>query len=325
MSDRIDTLINELADDLHTPDINTIRERAAAQRHRRATAKLATTTIVALVAVVGAIIWVSDPEPTNVATDGQPTAPEAETSAPPEPGIILSTVPGAMSESELLNWMSLNSLRPRSDPFVTFHALDGGTSRTDNGPMQGLGLSLFASATDDGYELVLRTSAGCGPLLQFGLIEFEGTRIQFLPLQSPESIELIFNDANNLCAPIPSEVLNDVLLADTFAIHPTAQGLTLAGSSNIIQFQLTDLLGNRIDPVYELPDQTNPYVGLTVEQAAALADANGRFWRVGVLDGVPQRVEHDLVADRLNFNVVDGIVIAAPTDADLVGSARLAG
>jgi hypothetical protein len=313
MSDRIDTLINELADDLDTPGINTIRERAAAQQERRHTAKLAAAAVVALFAAVGAITWLTEPEPTNVATDGQATEPEAENKTPSEPSPVDPAVSAALTESELLNWMTLNSLRPRSDPFVTFHALHGGTSQA--GPMQGLGLSLFASATDDGYELVLRTSAGCGPLLQFGLIQFEGTRIQFLPRQSPESIELIFNDANNLCAPIPSELLNDVLFADTFTIYPTTQGLTLAGSSNIIQFQLTDLLGNRIDPIFELPDATNPYVGLTIEEAGALADANGRFWRVAVLDGVTQPARLIFLPDRLNFNVVDSIVIAAPTDA----------
>ena len=318
MSDRIDTLITELADDLRTPDINTIRERAAVKQNRRATAKLATTALVALVALGGAFIWLSDPEPTNVATDGQTTAPEAETASPSEPRIILPTMPGPMTESELLSWMTLNSLRPTSEPFVTFHALGGEMSQAD--PMHGLGLSLFAFATDDGYELSLRTSAGCGPLLQFGLIQFEGTRIQFLPRQSPESVELIFNDSDNLCVPIPSELLDDVLLTNTFAIHPTAQGLTFAGSSSSIPFQLTDLLGNRIEPVFESPDQTNPYIGLTIEEAGALADANGRAWRIGVLDGVTQRVFADLVPDRLNFNVVAGIVVAAPTDADLGAS-----
>ena len=59
------------------------------------------------------------------------------------------------------------------------------------------------------------------------------------------------------------------------------------------------------------------YVSLPVEEAGALADANGEDWRVINLDGEPQLHQQDIRPKRLNFTVVDGIVVSVQTDSQM--------
>lgn len=49
---------------------------------------------------------------------------------------------------------------------------------------------------------------------------------------------------------------------------------------------------------------------MTVEDATALAEANGYVARVGSIDGEPQAVTMDYRLDRFTFDVVDGVVTA---------------
>lgn len=49
---------------------------------------------------------------------------------------------------------------------------------------------------------------------------------------------------------------------------------------------------------------------MTVEEATALAEANGYIARVGSIDGEPQAVTMDYRLDRFTFDVVDGAVTA---------------
>jgi hypothetical protein len=59
------------------------------------------------------------------------------------------------------------------------------------------------------------------------------------------------------------------------------------------------------------------YVSLPIEDAGALADANGEEWRVITLDGVPQLHQQDIRPNRLNFTVVDGLVVSVQTDRQM--------
>lgn len=49
---------------------------------------------------------------------------------------------------------------------------------------------------------------------------------------------------------------------------------------------------------------------MTVDDATALAEANGYTARVGSIDGEPQAVTMDYRLDRFTFDVVDGVVTA---------------
>lgn len=48
---------------------------------------------------------------------------------------------------------------------------------------------------------------------------------------------------------------------------------------------------------------------MTVDDATALAEANGYIARVGTIDGEPQAVTMDYRVDRFTFDVADGLVI----------------
>lgn len=62
----------------------------------------------------------------------------------------------------------------------------------------------------------------------------------------------------------------------------------------------------RNDGAAEAPN----YVGMTLEEAEAAADARGLRHRVVEVDGEPRPVTMDYLEDRLNFSVADGVVIA---------------
>jgi hypothetical protein len=59
------------------------------------------------------------------------------------------------------------------------------------------------------------------------------------------------------------------------------------------------------------PPELEEYVGLSVDDAGALADSEDRPWRIVEEDGEPLPVTRDLVPDRANFVVEDGTVTAA--------------
>jgi len=62
------------------------------------------------------------------------------------------------------------------------------------------------------------------------------------------------------------------------------------------------------------------FAGLSVEEAAAKANEQGRAWRIIREDGVDLVVTDDYSEDRLNFSVEDGMVVAATTDAEMAGA-----
>jgi hypothetical protein len=55
------------------------------------------------------------------------------------------------------------------------------------------------------------------------------------------------------------------------------------------------------------------YVGLTVDEATAKAEADGRPSRVVEIDGEPQPATMDFIENRLNFAVEDGTVVEVTT------------
>ncbi|MDH3754693.1 MAG: hypothetical protein OEU32_12540 [Acidimicrobiia bacterium] len=64
----------------------------------------------------------------------------------------------------------------------------------------------------------------------------------------------------------------------------------------------------------EAPSPSDDFVGLTVDEAEALADERGQDWRIRRLDGEDLLVTSDFVEGRLNFDVEDDVVVAARTD-----------
>ena len=68
--------------------------------------------------------------------------------------------------------------------------------------------------------------------------------------------------------------------------------------------------GLETQPVEEpAPAETDNYIGLTVEQAQALAETNGVAFRIGMLDGEPLPVTMDYRPGRITASVVDDIVV----------------
>ena len=55
------------------------------------------------------------------------------------------------------------------------------------------------------------------------------------------------------------------------------------------------------------------YIGLNEEEAGALADDEGRPWRVIEIDGEPQMATADYNEERLNFAITDGVVVGVRT------------
>lgn len=52
------------------------------------------------------------------------------------------------------------------------------------------------------------------------------------------------------------------------------------------------------------------YIGLTEIEAAALADSRGVDFRVASIDGEPQMLTMDFIEDRVNVDLVDGVVVS---------------
>lgn len=67
------------------------------------------------------------------------------------------------------------------------------------------------------------------------------------------------------------------------------------------------------------------FVGLSVDEAGARAQEQGRPWRIIREDGVDLAVTEDFSEDRLNFTVEDGTVVAAVTDADMISGDTTSG
>ncbi len=76
------------------------------------------------------------------------------------------------------------------------------------------------------------------------------------------------------------------------------------------------------DPTDEREDEMGTpdelaFIGLSVDDAAALAEADARPWRIGRQDGEFLAVTDDYVVGRVTFEVDDGVVTAADVEAPL--------
>lgn len=68
--------------------------------------------------------------------------------------------------------------------------------------------------------------------------------------------------------------------------------------------------GLETQPVEEpTPAETDDYIGLTVEQAQALAETSDVAFRIGMIDGEPQPVTMDYRPGRITASVVDDLVV----------------
>jgi hypothetical protein len=75
-------------------------------------------------------------------------------------------------------------------------------------------------------------------------------------------------------------------------------------------------------PETGVDEEVLQFVGLTLEEASALAERQGRQWRVGRQDGEDLALTADLIDRRVTFEVDDGIVTAATIEhADAEGAA----
>ena len=68
--------------------------------------------------------------------------------------------------------------------------------------------------------------------------------------------------------------------------------------------------GLETQPIEEpAPAETDNYIGLTVEQAQALAETSGVAFRIGMIDGEPLPVTMDYRPGRITASVVDDVVV----------------
>ncbi|MFN8185673.1 MAG: hypothetical protein U0R69_01200 [Gaiellales bacterium] len=65
-----------------------------------------------------------------------------------------------------------------------------------------------------------------------------------------------------------------------------------------------------------LDDEALQFVGLTLEEASALAEQQERQWRVGREDGEDRALTADFIDRRVTFEVDDGVVVAATIEHD---------
>ena len=75
------------------------------------------------------------------------------------------------------------------------------------------------------------------------------------------------------------------------------------------------------DGLNETFGQGEPFVGLTISEATALADDEGRAWRVGRQDDEGFVLTDDLFPGRVTFEIDDGTVTSATIESPSVPSA----
>ena len=75
------------------------------------------------------------------------------------------------------------------------------------------------------------------------------------------------------------------------------------------------------DGLNETVAQGEPFVGLTISEATALAEDEGRTWRVGRQDDEGFVLTDDLVPERVTFEIDNGTVTSATIESPSVPSA----
>lgn len=76
-----------------------------------------------------------------------------------------------------------------------------------------------------------------------------------------------------------------------------------------------DIVLGDVDDGDEPASQGERFVGLSESEAAALAEAEGRVWRVGRRDAEELALSADLMVGRVTFEIDDGLVISASIEA----------
>lgn len=356
--DDVENLINNIADDFEAPGVEQIHAIAASRKQKRqlATKVGGAAAIVLLIAGLG--FWATRPEPTKVATgDDADSASVANDSAPIEfdewesiplvqrrlintnrwfvtsrQGIPESSHPGservnfsdnmiAFSNCEGIiydiSWTQKGFLVERPTPVDPNADRDSmGCEGAIDGIVQtpmptGLDVTVKANAdqtislTSSEWQLTL-SAMGPGD---------DDTRI-YISLPVDEAAALA--EANGLDWRVVHIDGQDQRIDASVKLDrvnfTTQGGIVIHVRSDA---ELAALSGPETTTTTTIVQFADLYVSLPIEEAGALADANGEDWRVINLDGVPQEHEQDLRPDRLNFTVVDGVVVFVQTDSQM--------
>lgn len=359
--DELEDLINNIADDFDAPGVEHIHAIAASRKQKRqvATKVGGVAAIVLLIAGLG--FWVTRPDPTELATgDDAASSSVADDSAPVEfddwdsiplvqrrlintnrwfvtsrQGIPESSHPGgervsfsdnmiAFSNCEWIiydiTWTQDGFTVERQTPKdpnaeVTLEGCEDPIDGVFLTPMpSGLEVKVVANAdrtislTSSEWQLTL---SAMGP-------RDDDTRIYIsLPLEEAAALA----EANGLewrVVHIDGEDQRiDAALKPERLNFTTQGGIVIHVRSDA---ELAALSGAETTTTTTIVQSADLYVSLPIEDAGALADANGEDWRVITLDGVPQLHQQDIRPNRLNFTVVDGLVVSVQTDSQMYDS-----
>ncbi len=322
--DEIENLLTNIAGDFEAPKIEVIHAIAESRRQRR-TRGIAVTTIALLaVGIAGIGAWLNEPESTRFSTVGEEESPVdtqvAADSAPVEFD-QWDSAGEPFSPQSFAAWMLVNRVSGSNGLVVDLIAVDSDPT------INQVRLRLSAFPLDGSFEFFAVLSAECGPRVDHGMLRFEDESAWFASGERPDSENIVFGDLGYDCIP-PAPQKLDRVLAGALAITPSERGLRMSSSGEHVDFVVQQRLtagseeqtapanGMRLNPPIVV---VNPYLSLSVKEAGALADDFGREWRVISIDGEALFRTQDLRIGRLNFTVVDGIVVDAQTDEEMSG------
>ncbi len=239
MSDEVEDLINNIADDFDAPDVEHIHTIAASRKQKRQAATRISGVVAIVFLIAGFGIWLNQPESTRMATFGDgdtPTESPAVASDSP-PLVVLGHEQdrgGPLSEKSFGEWMMANRLRDDRKPSISLVAQD--SDPTTNA----VRLNLSAFPVDGSFEFFAVIYAECGPRLQYGLIDFTDDTARFRLGRTPDSEQVGFAAPGYDCTPPRAKRLGDLLLRE-FEILPTTSGLRLTNGTETVEFVFAGL------------------------------------------------------------------------------------
>ena len=107
---------------------------------------------------------------------------------------------------------------------------------------------------------------------------------------------------------------SNVGVREVIGLSPDTVSATTVDNTDV-ELSLAD--GSLTDALPAFGGESSSYLGLSIDDAAALATRNRREWRIVEVDGFAETVRLNFLANRLNFTVVNGFVIGAATDQEL--------
>ena len=299
---------NALKSGLQAPDASAIASEADRRRGQRRTTSIAALSLVLFIGGFGIFAMLNNSE-TEVATSTEDDIPTV-TDGPGVELVETLTVNGArLTEESFGVWFAANSEPGGAADAASLTAID------DDPTTNGVRLTVTAFPLDDSFEYWVQISGLCGERISHGLLQF-GEQAQFLRDQTPTSANIGFAELPARCSPPMPERL-DRVLSSNFDIVSTTTGLRFTNGTDQVSFAPYD---------WEDPPkaETDLYLSLTVDDAADEAEWRAREWRVINIDGEAQEHTEDIRPGRMNFTVVDGLVLNAQTDAQLYRDSSIA-